>query len=108
MRKEYIFRHWRCIWALKVSTTEQELKDKLKEDQLSKGYLPVNIRVQTVVCNDTKPNGVPFFNEAIIGYPKDWLYVDCISSYFGKKAAREQYDTINKIHIENEGSIHIA
>jgi hypothetical protein len=79
--KIIVFRHYRFFNSLPNLFTEKEMKAKLTEDQLSKGYIPKDLKFEKNIVwrnNQVKP----------IKY--DTVY--CVSGFAGKKQAREIYN----------------
>lgn len=100
MKETYTFKWFRALWARKEDKTEKELIEALKEDQLSKGYLPIDLRTEIRTCNATR-NGLPIFDESIIGNPQEMIFATCVSAYFGKKKARENFEKVNAIKLQD-------
>lgn len=88
--KVYTFRHHRGLWS--QTESEEELKNRLIETELSRGYLPAQITVEKRMANAVSKGGVPFWNELSLEPSKEVLIVMCWCSYAGKKTARKIWE----------------
>jgi hypothetical protein len=84
VNREYVFRRYAVVEALVGTKTEAEMVEWLKEDQLSKGYVPAGFKTEV-------------FETDSIANPQKIIRATCVSAYFGKKAAREYFDVVSKM-----------
>ena len=80
--KTYVFKRYREINASPDYYSGEELKNKLIEEELSKGYIPIHVKIDTSMTR---------------GYDR----ATCISAFAGKKKARELYPKIKDVIVSN-------
>ena len=81
--KTVTFRHYRKVMCLPNQKTEQELVDYLIEEELKRGYIPINVKYEKV--------------KRLVSYkiePEEYDMAYCASGYAGKKQARLLYPQI--------------
>lgn len=84
--KTLTFRHYRFIRTVPGMLPEAELKERLIEDQLNKGYVPSNVTFKLV-------NYLPPTQVEPIVYDEAF----CLSAWAGKRVARVIYNKHRKL-----------
>lgn len=88
--KTIVFRHWRKVEALTGTVEGDELKAKLVEACLSRGYVPAHFGYEVAIF-DSWANRID--------------RMSCLCAYAGKKLARSIYeqskDKLNKFDLNN-------
>lgn len=83
-QRKYVFRHWRRMSAIDIEP--DMLKAKFIESELTKGYIPIHVKVQKT------PKALLDFE--IKG--KELVTVSGVCAYFGKVKARKWIAKVTK------------
>lgn len=90
MKETIVMRHNRGMWVKKGDKTKEQLENDFVAEQLKKGYVPSQVRVQELKANIiSKITGLPFYDYSRIGKEYDVLIVMGWCGYAGKKQAKE-------------------
>jgi hypothetical protein len=86
----YTFSHHNFHVGLGVSL--EEVEKRLIEERLSKGYFPMEIKTEIVEGHGLTKRGLPYYYWNTVSRPNKYSFSSCMSTYMGKKAAREFWE----------------
>jgi hypothetical protein len=91
--KVYTFRHHRYCYVLADSPdSESKVREALIQEELKRGYYPVEIKTEKVQANGVNTSGVLIIDYKSTEPIKDYFIAHCWSAYAGKKTALKLWE----------------